>query len=68
VRETQFTAAMAAVAADHERAVGRLKALMAATAQDEKLQVMTHPTRPDPISSCCAGLLDPLLAHSLLCR
>jgi hypothetical protein len=38
-RERQFAAAMAAAAADHERAANRLKAAMAATTADERLQV-----------------------------
>uniref|UniRef100_A0A383VH62 Exocyst complex component SEC5 n=1 Tax=Tetradesmus obliquus TaxID=3088 RepID=A0A383VH62_TETOB len=38
-REARFAAAMQAVAADHERAVGRLRAAMAAAAVDEKMQV-----------------------------
>uniref|UniRef100_A0A383VDV9 Uncharacterized protein n=1 Tax=Tetradesmus obliquus TaxID=3088 RepID=A0A383VDV9_TETOB len=38
-REARFAAAMQAVAADHERAVGRLRAAMAAAAADEKMQV-----------------------------
>ncbi|WIA14506.1 hypothetical protein OEZ85_003026 [Tetradesmus obliquus] len=37
-REARFAAAMQAVAADHERAVGRLRAAMAAAAADEKMQ------------------------------
>eukprot|EP00775_Hariotina_reticulata_P008992 gene8992-9164_t len=39
VREAQFTAAMAAISADHDRAVARLKAMMIANAPDEKLQL-----------------------------
>jgi hypothetical protein len=38
-RESRFATAMQAVAADHERAVGRLRGAMAAAAGDEKMQV-----------------------------
>lgn len=38
-RERQFAAAMSSAAADHERAVQRLKAAMAATTADDKMQV-----------------------------
>lgn len=38
-REEQFAAAMQAVASEHERAVNRLRAAVAAAATDEKMQV-----------------------------
>lgn len=38
-RERQFASAMSAAAAEHERSVGRLKAAMASTATEGKLQV-----------------------------
>jgi len=44
-RERQFVSALSAAAAEHQRAVQRLKAAMAATATDDKMQVGGGGTR-----------------------
>jgi hypothetical protein len=56
-RERQFSTAMAAAGGDHERAVGRLKAAMAATATDGKLQVIVVSCQFAPLVAFCTAFL-----------
>jgi hypothetical protein len=49
-REARFAAVMQAVAADHDRAVGRLRGAMAVAAADEKSQVGWYSSVAVPVA------------------
>jgi hypothetical protein len=67
-RESRFAAAMQAVAADHDRAVGRLRSAMAAAAADEKLQVGWFAFVAVPIAVMLTGHLVVIVFKPKTCR
>jgi hypothetical protein len=67
-REARFAAAMQAVAADHDRAVGRLRSAMAAAAADEKMQVGRFVFVAAPIAVVLAGNLVVIVFKPRACK